>query len=108
MGAGQHLQPAGNAGGEEGQVGRGGGMGGRNARQKTPAGFAGAVEREPLLLEVGSSRAEAWDWAGAYGDKHNYIGGHLPWPLQEAEQPGPANGHSDRASQGDQPHQPTL
>ena len=69
-------------------------------------GFAGAVEREALLLEVG--RAEAHDWAGAYEDIHNYIGGHLPWPLQEAEQPGPEDGHPGRASQGDQPHQPTL
>ena len=109
-----HLQPARNAGTQVERKAKSAaarewavGMQEAVAHLETEnAGFAGAVEREALLLEVG--RAEAHDWAGAYEDIHNYIGGHLPWPLQEAEQPGPANGHSGRASQGDQPHQPTL
>ena len=71
---------------------------------------SGAVRRKALIEGDVTPRSELENacWAGAYEDIHNYIGGHLPWPLQEAEQPGPEDGHSDRASQGDQPHQPTL
>ena len=68
------------------------------------AGFAGAVPvvRESLLMGVG--RAEAIDWAGAYEDIHNYLGGLLPWPLRD-EQPG---GRPDQENQADQPDQPPL
>ena len=43
--------------------------------ERENAGFTGAVAREALLLGVGSYRAEARDWAGAYNDIHNYLGG---------------------------------
>ena len=53
--------------------------------ERENGGFTDAVAREALLLGVG--RAEAHDWEGAYEDIHNYLGGHLPWPLRD-EQPG--------------------
>ena len=64
------------------------------------AGFTGAVAREALLLGVG--RAGAWDWAGAYEDIHNYLGGPLPWPLRD-EQPGGQPGLGNQAGQAGQP-----
>ena len=54
------------------------------------AGFIKTVEREALLIGLG--RAEAHDWAGAYEDIHNYLGGHLPWPIREEGEQGQAGG----------------
>ena len=68
--------------------------------ERENAGFADAVAREVLLMGVG--RAEAHDWAGAYEDIHNYLGGLLPWPLRE-EQPGEQPGIGQPAPQPGQP-----
>ena len=68
--------------------------------ERENAGFTDAVAREALLLGVG--RAEAWDWAGAYEDIHNYLGGLLPWPLRD-EQPGGQPGLGNQADQADRP-----
>ena len=59
------------------------------------------MEREALLIGIG--RAEAHDWAGAYEDIHNYLGGHPPWPIREEGEQGQASGQSGHgAPQGQQ------